>query len=157
MKVRPRRFKLVTSKIKKQNVKFLQGAIALMHRLKYPQKFGLISLVFILPISLLMYLLFSETQSRIDFTAKEKLGNAYLRPLQQLSRQIPRLQFLNNDALAEEKFADEIDLELAQINRTLQSLEAIDRERGETLQTKEYFLNLKQDWETLQNNQRLWS
>lgn len=128
-----------------------------MHRLKYPQKFGLISLVFILPISLLMYLLFTETQSRIDFTTKEKLGNAYLRPLQQISRQIPRLQFLNNDALGEEEFADEIALHQEQVNTTLQSLEALDREIGETLLTKEYFQDLKKSWQTLQSNQRIWS
>ena len=134
---------------------FLKFAIAVMNRLKYPQKFGLISIVFILPISLLMYLLFSELQNRVEFSKKELAGNVYLRPLQQLSLQIYRLQFLDND-IREKSSLEIANLQL-QADTTLQSLEVVDRKLGETLVTQELFNELIQSWKKLQQNQRTWS
>jgi phosphoserine phosphatase RsbU/P len=61
--------------VKKKN----QPAIELMNRLRYPQKFLLISLVFSLPLMLITYLLMSEISSRIEFTQMEIHGNRYLR------------------------------------------------------------------------------
>jgi phosphoserine phosphatase RsbU/P len=48
-------------------------AIALMNRLTYPQKFLLISLLFILPLVLVMYLLLSELSLQREFSQKELL------------------------------------------------------------------------------------
>ncbi len=56
-------------------INFCQPAITLINKIKYPQKFLLISFIFIIPLSLMMYLLISEVQTRIDFAAHEKLGN----------------------------------------------------------------------------------
>jgi hypothetical protein len=52
----------------------LSPALALVNRLKYPQQFLLISLLFILPLALVMYLLISELNERIAFTQKEVQG-----------------------------------------------------------------------------------
>ena len=62
------------SEQKARNVLFAP-AIAVMNRLKYPRKFALISLLFILPLALVMYFLMSEMNNRIDFAQKEILGN----------------------------------------------------------------------------------
>lgn len=78
--------------------KLFRPAISLMNRLNYPQKFTLISSVFVLPLSLVMYLLISEIQSRNDFAEKEKIGNIYLRPLRQLWADIPLAQIITNDS-----------------------------------------------------------
>src|SRR6476620_1230288 len=59
-------------------------AIGLMNRLKYPQKFALISLLFAMPLALVMVLLLSEINLKIDFAQKEIYGDAYLRPLRHL-------------------------------------------------------------------------
>jgi len=67
-------------------------AIHLMHRLSYPQKFTLIGCLFAIPLTLIMYLLISEINSRVDFSQKEIYGNQYLR---QLREYIPKLQLLN--------------------------------------------------------------
>ncbi len=64
--------------------KLFNPAVALMNRLKYLHKFMLISLLFVLPLALVMVLLIPSINERIDFTQKEKDGNAYLRPLRQL-------------------------------------------------------------------------
>src|SRR6185295_3962256 len=63
---------------------FFRPVIALMHRLKYPQKFLLISLLFILPLGLVLSQFLSVINGKIDFTRKEIDGNTYLRPLRQL-------------------------------------------------------------------------
>ncbi|MEB3161245.1 MAG: SpoIIE family protein phosphatase [Synechocystis sp.] len=64
----------------------LNPAIGLINRLKYPQKFGLISLCFLLPLGLAIFLLLSEIQGQIQFTQLEQQGLSYLRPLQQLQQ-----------------------------------------------------------------------
>lgn len=65
-------------------MKLVKPGRNLMNHLNYPQKFALISSFFALPIILLTYLLFSELQSRVDFTQKELQGTQYLRPLSRL-------------------------------------------------------------------------
>jgi PAS domain S-box-containing protein len=61
-----------------------EPAIALMNRLRYPQKFALISLLFALPLGLVMFLLLAEMNKSVAFAHKETLGTAYLRPLREL-------------------------------------------------------------------------
>ncbi len=73
-------------------VKFLYSqfnpAIRLMNRLRFPQKFTLISLLFALPLALLMILLVLNLGARIDVSNQERDGIAYLRALQAFSEQM---------------------------------------------------------------------
>ena len=62
----------------------LSPAIAVMNRLKYPQKFALISVLFLLPLAMVMYFFYSEINASIAFSRKELDGTRYLRPLKQL-------------------------------------------------------------------------
>src|SRR5215216_3603202 len=62
----------------------LSPAIALMNRLRYPQKFLLISLLFILPLALVMALLIAEVNTKADFAQKEEYGTEYLRAVRTL-------------------------------------------------------------------------
>ena len=61
-------------------IKPFAPAIALMNRLTYPQKFLLISMLFILPLTLVMYLLLTELSMQREFSQKELYGTTYLRP-----------------------------------------------------------------------------
>jgi hypothetical protein len=45
-----------------------------MNRLTYPQKFLLISALFILPLALVVSFLFSEIHDRLDFAHRELYG-----------------------------------------------------------------------------------
>lgn len=54
-------------------------AVKLLNRLTYPRKFGLIGLLFALPLGLATFFLVSELNDRIKVTEKEHLGNEYLR------------------------------------------------------------------------------
>ena len=66
----------------------LKPAVGLINRLHYPQKFVLISVCFLLPLGLAIFLLLSEIQGQIQFAQLEKQGLAYLEPLQQLQQTI---------------------------------------------------------------------
>src|SRR5258705_10733712 len=54
--------------------KVLEPAVHLMNRLRYPQKFALISLLFAIPIAFMMSLWLVELHHRMAFTARERGG-----------------------------------------------------------------------------------
>lgn len=136
-------------------INFFAPAISIINKLKYPQKFLLISCIFIIPLSLMMYLLFSEVQSRIDFASQEQLGNTYLRPLRQLYPQIYKFQLLTaNSPLGEEKV--QLQQVKSQISEQLKSLEKVDHEIGTPLSTHELFQEVKESWKTLENYAEIW-
>jgi serine phosphatase RsbU (regulator of sigma subunit) len=126
----------------------ISPAIILMNRLRYSQKFVLISSIFILPLGLTFFLLWSEIQTRNDFAEKEIIGNAYLRPWNKLWKDIPKLQFLSNTPVT-----NETNREIQQINinidQAFQSLETVDRKFASSLRTTEKFNNLKDSWQRI--------
>lgn len=138
-------------------MKLFHPVILMMNRLKYPQKFALISFIFLLPLALVMYFLFSEVQSRINFAQKEKLGNQYFRPLHSLSTKVPRLRFLQRDPFNQVSHASEASQLQSEIEAGLQNLETVDRTLGQQFRTTEKFQALKQTWKQLQQEQKNWS
>lgn len=140
-----------------QTLRFIKPAIAVMNRLKYPQKFALISCLFILPLSLVMYLLISEIQSRIDFARKEKIGNLYLRPLRQFWAAIPQLQALSDRSSTPKNSSSDLIPLKSEISTIISSLESVDRKTGKILVTTDKLQSLKQSWQELKDNQGTWS
>src|SRR5215216_5800492 len=61
-----------------------------MNRLTYPQKFALISLLFALPLTLVLVLLISESRQQISAAQQEQRGVQYLRSLRALLEQVPQ-------------------------------------------------------------------
>ncbi|NWG14944.1 MAG: response regulator [Acidobacteria bacterium] len=125
-------------------------AIALMNRLKYPQKFVLISLLFALPLALVMTLLIREINTRIEFAQKEIYGNVYLRPLRGLLEHT-----LENKMLADTYLHGDASLKAqllsnqAKIDQDFANLVATQQELGPTLQTAEQFNKLQESWQNL--------
>lgn len=132
----------------KQIEKLFRPAISLMHRLNYPQKFTLISSIFVLPLSLVMYLLISEIQSRNDFAEKEKIGNIYLRPLRQLWADVPLAQLTTNDLTKQN--TEELQQIKNRINNHFKLLETVDKKYGDALLTTEKFNSIKAIWQNVQ-------
>src|SRR5215510_11698531 len=56
----------------------MEPAVRLMNRLRYPQKFALISLLFAIPIALMMTLWLVELHHRMAATAAERNGLEYV-------------------------------------------------------------------------------
>ncbi|MEG4859150.1 PP2C family protein-serine/threonine phosphatase [Microcoleus sp. K1-B6] len=133
-------------------------AIHLMNRLSYPQKFLLIGFLFAIPLTLVMYLLISEINSRVDFTQKEIYGNEYLRSLRQLREYIPKLQLLNYQILNPNLSTSEgrNDLE-AKIDKNFQTLANTDSQLGNILMSSENFNKIYQDWQNFKLRRSQWS
>ena len=132
--------------------------IDLMNRLSYPQKFTLIGFLFAMPLTLVMYLLISEINSRVDFTEKQIYGNEYLRPLRQLREYIPKLQLLNYQALNPNLINSDIRGYLeAKIDANFQSLANTDRQLSPILVTSTQFNNIYQNWQTFKLRRSQWS
>ena len=69
-------------------------AMAVMNRLKYPQKFILISLLFALPLGLVLASLLAEINRGIGVGQRELTGTGYLRPFRRLFEHSPEDQLL---------------------------------------------------------------
>ncbi len=129
-----------------------------MNRLSYPQKFTLIGFLFAMPLTLVMYLLISEINSRVDFAQKEIYGNQYLRPLRQLREYIPKLQLLNNHDLNPNlSNSDPRKVLEAKIESSFQSLANIDLQLSTTLMVSKKFDKIYQDWQNFKLRRRQWS
>ncbi|MEG4800771.1 SpoIIE family protein phosphatase [Microcoleus sp. ARI1-B5] len=132
--------------------------IHLMNRLSYPQKFTSIGFLFAMPLTLVMYLLISEINSRVDFAQKEIYGNEYLRPLRQLREHIPKLQQLNYQGLNPNLSNPDPRANLeAKIDANFESLANIDRQSGQILVSTEKFNNIYQTWQNFKLRRSQWS
>jgi len=125
-------------------------AIALMYRLKYPQKFLLISLLFVLPLALTMFLLIGEINKGVSFAEKEIQGDKYLRPLRGLMQDIPRHKYLANVYMAGNPLVKgDMSAVETKIDSSFKSLETLDNELGQSLESTTSFKALKQEWQDL--------
>jgi len=62
----------------------LAPGVALMNRLRYPQKFAVVSLIFAIPLALMIYLWLTEIGDRLAFARKERAGLEYVAALRGL-------------------------------------------------------------------------
>ncbi|MEG4943372.1 PP2C family protein-serine/threonine phosphatase [Microcoleus sp. F4-D5] len=132
--------------------------IHLMNRLSYPQKFTLIGFLFAIPLTLAMYLLISEINSRVNFAQKEIYGNEYLRSLRQLREYIPKLQLLNYQPLNTNLSLPDTRADLeAKIDANFQSLVNSQRQIGNILILNKNFNKIHQDWQNFKLYRRQWS
>jgi phosphoserine phosphatase RsbU/P len=113
----------------------LKPAIAIMNNLKYPQKFLLISTVFCLPMVLMMYLLITEINTRVEFANKEIIDNQYLRSLNQLWKNTLQGKVVIQDQSS--------NFNPLQIQQSLENLESTNQDLGTQLQTSEIYTVLK--------------
>jgi sigma-B regulation protein RsbU (phosphoserine phosphatase) len=147
---------------RKQNMMLFKPAIALMNQLKYPQKFFLISLLFVLPLALVMNFLLSEINSRVEFAQKELYGTTYLRPISQLWQHIPKRQlflqrqfYTNSKSLEREnpsQTKELLDLQ-DKIERGFTQISEVDRKLSSILQTGDNLKDIKISWQGLRDGQ----
>jgi signal transduction histidine kinase/DNA-binding response OmpR family regulator len=107
-----------------------------MDRLTYPRKFGLVSLIFILPLAAVLYFLLAEINSGIDLAKKEILGNQYLRSVRDLQHEVGEGQYLallysQNKAI----IRPDLIRQQSQIDIAIDRLEATNKTLGEQLNT----------------------
>ena len=136
--------------VRRHAQRLLAPAIALMNRLSYPRKFALISLLFVLPLALVMYLLLSEIDDRIDFTRKEAHGLRYLVPVRTLLEHVAQSRVLAHDyALDRAAWRPQLAHKQEEIEADLAALAAVQAEFGEQLKTANHFRALQERWRSL--------
>jgi serine phosphatase RsbU (regulator of sigma subunit) len=126
-----------------------QPAMKLTDRLKYPQKFALISLLFIMPLSLVMGLFMIELRSRGDTAAKERLGTEYLRVLQPLLVSSPRVALRDSQQDLYQSPSSRLTQERATLTAELEKLSQVDARLGKDLGTADQVKQLQKSWQTM--------
>jgi serine phosphatase RsbU (regulator of sigma subunit) len=135
--------------------RFFTPATDFMDRLKYPQKFALISVLFAAPLGVMMVMLFAQFQQQVDLSRRELQGTAYLKILRHLWISLPEL---DQTALAtNQNITPEVLRLESEVSDELLRLEKIDRELGPTLKTTQQTQVLQSLWKNLQANQQQWS
>lgn len=128
----------------------LNLAIRLMNRLTFPQKFALISILFVFPLALVMFLLQSEFSSRIEFSSKEMLGNRALRPLQAALEHAIQSRILTHDWKSDfPPLPSELTVKLVQIESDITEFQVLYRGASQELQTTTELGVLLANWQKL--------
>src|SRR5687768_6882699 len=124
----------------------LRPARSLMNRLSYPQKFLLISVLFALPLGVVMYLLVTELNDRVEFSTREMEGNQYLRPLRKMQEDVWQSRLLAA-AYAQGDVTVRPDLVRmqAEIDGDVSQVERVDQVLGARLDATRKFRVLKEN------------
>ncbi len=134
------------------NIRWFYPAVFLLNRLRFPQKFALISLLFALPLGLVIYFLCNSIDEQVQIARLEIDGIEYLTPLQKLGEQIPQAMSLAHASLEKQAFAAEhLPTRQAEIDGIMEQLAEIDQRLGGELQTTQRFRVLRAAWEDLKD------
>jgi hypothetical protein len=123
----------------------LSPAVRFMNCLKYPQKFLFISILFALPLGLVLYFFISEVNAKTYFGQKELYGTEYLRPLKQLLHSVAESEHLMLAHGKEDKFfAKKLEQYHKNVEKDLIQLEQAEKKLGQVLETGGRFATLKE-------------
>ncbi|MEO7931647.1 MAG: ATP-binding protein [Chthoniobacterales bacterium] len=102
--------------------------------LKVAQKLALISIFFVMPDSVMLYLFITGINANIEFARQEEKGNEYQRPLEDLLEFIPQHRQLVTQSIRGESVAAELTQKEAEIESAFDRLQEIDSRIGTDLQ-----------------------
>ena len=133
----------------------LKPGMALISRMKYAYKFGLISLIFAAPIVVLIYSLVSEVNSGIAFAEKERTGAEYLVPLRGVLENFQQHRGLAAGLLGgDASFSDKVEEKEKQLDGLIAKVDAADARSGKELNTSEKWKAIKARWVELRGKVR---
>jgi signal transduction histidine kinase/FixJ family two-component response regulator/HPt (histidine-containing phosphotransfer) domain-containing protein len=122
----------------------MEPAVRLMNRLRYPQKFALISLLFAIPIAIMTTLWLVELHHRMATTAAERRGLEYVVALGHVLEPLERSRGLRILVDAGDPAARELlDQERANILAAANAVDAVNDRLGARLRVKELWQSLR--------------
>lgn len=125
-------------------------AAALMSKLKFPQRFSLITVLFLLPLALVLAILLGRINSDVNFSRTELQGTSYLRAVHQLMRDTINDWILSQNAMRGLDTNDEaLAANTTSINADLAALAALDAQYGSTLGTTPDLTAVQDAWRTM--------
>jgi len=123
-------------------------AIRLLNRLSFPRKFTLISLLFALPLALVLIFLNARIQEQIRVAQLEIDGVEYLTPLNALHDALPEACSLATAYLEKQPFAIEFyPTRQTELDASMHKLGEVDARLGDRLGTTKRFRILRDCWE----------
>ncbi|MCK9532189.1 MAG: methyl-accepting chemotaxis protein [Gammaproteobacteria bacterium] len=128
----------------------LNPGIRLLNRLRYPHKFLLIGIVFLVPLVVMGYFLVDEVSQRIRFMEQQRLGIEYIAGLRQPIADIQQHRgmssgFHNGD----ESFRARMQQRQAAIDAQFAALRATDERLRQALKTGDKLASLQRAWDGL--------
>ncbi len=127
-------------------------ASMLMNRIRYTQKFILISLIFLLPFSTIMYFFQKEITASSNFAAVERDGVAYDIPVNKLLSDLLHHQELTQEFyLNKGSNKDLISTVESNIAQDIHAIDAQDTLLNKSLKTSDAWKHIKDNWNTVQS------
>lgn len=127
-------------------------AAALMNRLRYSAKFALITLLFIIPLAWGSVQFWQTIDRNAAFSAKENIGNDYLRHLVRLLFKFPEARIAQLSLLSVPRGdSAEVDWQKVQpeIQQILTTIGAEDARSGAVLESTGEYNTLRQNWDAI--------
>jgi len=126
-------------------------ATALMNKLNCSKKMLLISIAFITPLLITLYLLVSEQMIAVKFAENEITGVEYIVPVRQLIQHFPEHRGMTNAYLAgNESFKAKILAKRKQLAEDIRLVDEIDQKLGAQLGTAAQWRRIKSTWSQLE-------
>ena len=127
--------------------------VSFLNRLRYPQKFLLVSICFLIPLVLALYLLIGEFSYQIKFTEAERLGIEYNNATRRLIDNVQQHRgmssaFLNGD----QTFREKLLVKETQIADDIKNINGIDKRTGTVLKTSDKWNAAKDNWDSLKHS-----
>lgn len=110
------------------------------------QSFGMVGVLFLLPIALLLFYLISELRTSIAFSSKESLGVVYTQPLLNLVRNLPEHQ---RYATGGEAVSTNLNAVGDQIDAQMTAVDQIIAPQGDSLGVGTQWKSIRAQWQNL--------
>jgi len=131
----------------------LHSGIQLMYRLKYPQKFALISLIFIIPLTLLIWDELHIHDQRIADAKLKIVGLAHIKETEKLAKAIPEHRGMTNAWLADPQlFAKALQTKTTEVDRLFAENARMDRQHADVIDVPDTWAKIDELWQQIKHN-----
>lgn len=122
-----------------------------LNKIKIGAKLGALSIMFMLPIAILLFMLVVEKDKNIEFAKSEISGVEYIVPLQSLLSNVATYRGLSNTYLnGNESISSQLPAAKEKVINDMQLIDVNETRLGAKLDTSSQWKRFKKDWEVLQ-------
>ncbi len=122
-------------------------AVFILNRLRYPQKFLLITALFALPLGVVMAFFMSVVEHDIEFSRREKMGVEYIRPLDDVVQHIQQHRALTVAFLSgAHDFKEKYEAKQLEVEADIRRVDAMDKRLNRVLDSSAGWNLIKDHW-----------
>jgi len=131
----------------------LHCGIQLMYRLKYPQKFILISIIFMIPLALLMQDELRIHDERIADAKLKIIGIEHIKETEKLAKAIPEHRGMTNASIANPRlFATALRDKTKEVDRLFAENARMDQQHAKFIDIPYAWTDIEQSWQQIKSN-----